>query len=151
MEGVPAGVAAPAGIQQRKEKKAMRQLPSAAEAAMLIVLCVRRKEAEAGKDFSRLRVSEKTFARLTRRRRLDGRFLADLNEALLDHNLLVVMTGDAIGLLKASSVTGWPRMTADRLNDELRQLSRGTLDFDAVSRELDDEGNELEEDGEAEE
>jgi hypothetical protein len=129
----------------------MRQLPSAAEAAMLIALCVKRKETEAGKEFARLRVSEKAFERLTRRRRIDGRFVSDLNEALLDQNLLVVLTGDAIGVLKASAVKGWPRMTSDRLNDELRQLRRGTLDFDDLARELDDEGIDVEEDDEAEE
>jgi hypothetical protein len=129
----------------------MRQLPSAAEAAMLIALCVKRKETEAGKEFARLRVSEKAFERLTRRRRIDGRFVSDLNEALRDQNLLVVLTGDAIGVLKASAVKGWPRMTSDRLNDELRQLRRGTLDFDDLARELDDEGIDVEEDDEAEE
>jgi len=129
----------------------MRQLPSAAEAAMLIALCVKRKESEAGKEFARLRVSEKAFERLTRRRRIDGRFVSDLNEALLDHNLLVVLTGDAIGVLKASAVKGWPRMTSDRLNDELRSLRRGTLDFDNLARELEDEGIEVDEDDEAEE
>jgi hypothetical protein len=129
----------------------MRQLPSAAEAAMLIALCAKRKETEAGKEFSRIRISEKAFERLTRRRRIDGRFVSDLNEALLDENLLLVFTGDALGLLKASAVKGWPRMTSDRLNEELRLLRRGTLDFDDIARELDGEGPEDEEDDETEE
>jgi hypothetical protein len=88
---------------------------------------------------------------VTRRRRIDGRFVSDLNEALLDHNLLVVLTGDAIGVLKASAVKGWPGMTSDRLNDESRSLRRGTLDFDDLAREREDEGNEVDEDDEAEE
>jgi hypothetical protein len=30
---------------------------------------------------------------VTRRRRIDGRCVSDLNEVLLEHNLLVVLTG----------------------------------------------------------
>ncbi len=128
----------------------MSGIPSAAEAAMLIALCLKRKETEAGKEFARVRVSEKAFERLTRRRRIDGRFVSDLNEALLDQNLLVILTGDAIGVLKASAVKGWPRMTSDRLNGELRNLRRGKLDFDEFAHELDVEGVELDEDEDAE-
>jgi hypothetical protein len=117
----------------------MRQLPSAAEAAILIALCFKRKEDEAGKEFPRLRTSELAFQRLTGRRRLDGRFLADLNEALLDYDLLSVLTADAIGVLKASSVKGWPRMTSDRLNEEIRLVRRGQLDFEELAKQLEDE------------
>jgi hypothetical protein len=42
-------------------------------------------------------------------------------------------------------------MTSDRLNDESRSLRRGTLDFDDLAREREDEGNEVDEDDEAEE
>jgi hypothetical protein len=77
-------------------------------------LSVKRKEDELGKELSRTRISEKTIRRVTGRRRLGQRFVADLNECLLDFNLLLVDTGDAIGLLKASGVKGWPRMTAKR-------------------------------------
>jgi hypothetical protein len=49
------------------------------------------------KEFVRVRVSEKTFERLTLRRRIDGRFVSDLNEALLDENLLFVFTADTMG------------------------------------------------------
>jgi hypothetical protein len=124
----------------------MRQLPSAAEAAILIALAVKRKEDDAGKEFSRLRISEKTLGRLTARRRLDGRFIADLNESLLGHNLLVLLTGDAIGLLKASAVKGWPRMNSQRVTDEIKEARRGTIDFDQVEQELDEENFPFDED-----
>jgi hypothetical protein len=42
-------------------------------------------------------------------------------------------------------------MTSDRLNDELRQLRRGVLDFDDIARELDDGSPGIEEGDETEE
>ena len=121
----------------------MRQLPTAAEAAILIAIAIKRKEAEAGKEFSRLRLSEKTLKLLTGRRRIDGRFVADLNEALFDHNLVLVVTSDAIGLLKASSIRGFPRMNSERVKGELKQARRGELDYDSLADELEDEISEF--------
>jgi hypothetical protein len=118
----------------------MRHLPSAAEAAILIAVCVKRKEDEAGKEFTRLRLSEKTLARLTGRRRLDGRFIADVNEALLGFNLLLILSGDALGLVKASAIKGWPRINSQRVEDEIGAARRGSLDFDQLAEQL-DEGN----------
>jgi hypothetical protein len=130
----------------------MKQLPTAAEAAILLAVCVKRKETEAGKEFTRLRLSEKAFGRLTGRKRLDSRFIADLNESLLDHNLLTILTGEAIGVMKASGVKGWPRVTSDRMNAELRKLRDGTLNFDKLAEELEEDqsGFDEEEDGEDE-
>ena len=45
---------------------------------MLIAFAIERKETEAGKEFSRLPISEKTFERLTLRRRIDGRFMCPI-------------------------------------------------------------------------
>lgn len=114
----------------------MRQLPTAAEAATLFALSVKRKEEESGKELSRIRVSEKTLKRVTGRRRLDQRFVADLNECLLDFNLVLVDSGDAIGMLKASGVKGWPRMTAKRIVEEIDKSRRGKLDFNTIAEEL---------------
>ena len=102
---------------------------------------------EAGKDFSRLRISEITLKKLTGRRRVDGRFLADLNEALWDHNLVLVLTDGAIGLLKASSIKGFPRMNSERVKQELESAHRGTLDYDALSEEFEEEASEFGEEG----
>jgi hypothetical protein len=123
----------------------MRQLPTAAEAATLFALSVKRKEEELAKELSRARVSEKTVKRVTGRRRLDQRFVADLNECLLDFNLLLIDTGDAIGLLKASAVKGWPRMTAQSIVEEIKQSRRGELDFDSAAEELAEDGGVLDE------
>ncbi len=123
----------------------MRQLSTAAEAAILMAICVKRKEAEAGKELSRLRLSEKTLKLLTGRRRVDWRFVADLNEALLDHNLILLLTGDAIGLLKASAIKGFPRMNSDRVSEELKLARRGKLDYDDLANELEDETSEFDE------
>ena len=114
----------------------MRQIPTAAEAATLLALSLKRKEDELTKELSRARISEKTLKRVTGRRRLDQRFIADLNECLLDFDLILVDTGEAIGLLRASSVKGWPRMNANRIIDEIESSRRGKLDFEAITNEL---------------
>lgn len=123
----------------------MRHLPTAAEAAILIAVCAKRKEAEMVKELSRLRLSEKTLKLLTGRRRVDSRFVADLNEALLDHNLVLILTGDAIGLLKASSIKGFPRMNSARLSDDLKLARKGELEYDELAQELEDEEFEFDE------
>ena len=116
----------------------MRELPTAREAALLIALSVKRKEGELGKDLVRNRISEKSLRRITGRRRLDQRFISDLNELLLDFNLLLIDTGEALGLLQASSVMGWPRITSNRIAAELEQARSGELNFRRIENELEE-------------
>ena len=75
------------------------------------------------------------------RSRMDGRFLDDLNESLRAYNWHLVMT-DAIGLLKASSVKGWPRMTSGHVRSERRDARKGLLDYESLERELNGSGDE---------
>ncbi|MGA7873520.1 MAG: hypothetical protein WCA22_21755 [Candidatus Binatus sp.] len=114
----------------------MRELPTVREAALLVALMVRRKERELGKDLVRNRVSEKTLKRITGRRRLDQRFISDLNEMLLDFNLLLIDNGEALGLLKASSINGWPRITPKRIAREVNDARSGELEFRRVEEDL---------------
>lgn len=114
----------------------MRQLPTVAEAAILLVLNAKRKEREAGKEMDKLRMSEKTFRKTTGRRRLHPGFLADLNESLADFNWHLVLTADAIGMHKAAAVKEWPRINARRIDKEIEEAREGEFDFGALSDEL---------------
>ena len=128
----------------------MRQLPTAAEAAILLALNAKRKEREAGKEINRLRMSEKTFRKVTGRRRHHPGFLADLNESLADFNWYLILTSDAVGMHKASAVKGWPRINAQRIGREIDDAQAGELDFDALSQELDPSVTAFDEEEEAE-
>jgi hypothetical protein len=99
---------------------------------------IRHTQGELGKDLVRNRISEKSLRRITGRRRLDQRFISDLNELLLDFNLLLIDTGEALGLLQASSVMGWPRITSNRIAAELEQARSGELNFRRIENELEE-------------
>src|SRR5271155_1251464 len=114
----------------------MRKLLTTTEAALLLALSVRRKEAELGKDFVRNRVSEKTLKNITGRHRVDRTLISELNEVLLEFNLLLIDTGEALGILKGSSVKGWPRMSGKRILAEIEKAENDELDFRVVEDEL---------------
>ena len=114
----------------------MRRLPTAAEAAFLLSLNARRKEKDDGKEVSRLRLSDKTFRKITGRRRHHPSFLADLNECLLDYNWYLLLTGEAVGLHRASAVKGWPRINSQRIELEIDAARNGTLNWDGLNEEL---------------
>jgi hypothetical protein len=116
----------------------MRELPTAREAALLIALSMKRKKDELRKDLVRNRFSEKSLGLITGRRRLDQRFISDLSELLLDFNLLLIDTGKALGLLQASSVMGWPRLTSKRITAEIKQARSGELNFRRIENELEE-------------
>ena len=121
---------------QIRKAPEMQELPTVSEAALLIALSVKRKERELGKDLVRNRVSEKTLKLITGRRRIDQRYISDLNESLLEFNLILIDTGEALGLLKASSVKGWPRMASNRIAAEIEEARSGELEFRRVEKEL---------------
>ncbi len=100
---------------------------SAAEAAILVALNLHRRSALDGKSVNRVRVSDKTLREITGRRRLEGRFLEDFTEELLELGWVAVRTHSAWGFLRASAVMGWPRMNASRISDELEQMSMGDV------------------------
>jgi hypothetical protein len=114
----------------------MRKLPTATEAALLIALLVKRKERELGKEMVRNRISEKSLRRITGRRRVDRHFIYEMNELLRDFNLLLLDTGNALGLLQSSSVLGWPRITSNRIAKEIEEAESGELDFRCIENDL---------------
>ncbi len=118
----------------------MRKLLTTTEAALLLALSLHRKEAELGKVLVRNRVSEKTLKKITGRNRVDRTLISELNEILLEFNLLLIDTGEALGILKASSVKGWPRMSGKRILAEIEEAENGKLDFRSVEDELKKKG-----------
>jgi hypothetical protein len=100
---------------------------SAEDAATLVALNLHRRSQQDGKAVNRVRVSEKTLAEITGRRRLDGRFAEDFAEGLLDLGWVVVRTHSAWGFLRASAVAGWPRLNASRISGELEQIAAGDV------------------------
>jgi hypothetical protein len=100
---------------------------TAAEAAILIALNLHRRGEQNGREPKRVRISDKTLREITGRRRLEGRFLEDFSEELLELGWIVVRTHSAWGFLRASAVMGWPRMNSSRISNELAQISAGNL------------------------
>jgi hypothetical protein len=100
---------------------------TAAEAAILVALNLHRRGEQNGREPKRVRISDKTLREITGRRRLEGRFLEDFSEELLELGWIVVRTHSAWGFLRASAVMGWPRMNSSRISNELAQISAGNL------------------------
>jgi hypothetical protein len=100
---------------------------TAAEAAILVALNLHRRGEQNGREPKRVRISDKTLREITGRRRLEGRFLEDFSEELLELGWIVVRTHSAWGLLRASAIMGWPRMNSSRISNELAQISAGNL------------------------
>jgi hypothetical protein len=126
----------------------IRQLPSAAEVAIIIAVAVKRKEAETGRELARMRLTEISLDRFILRLRRDGRFLEDVDAALARFNLHLVILKGVYGLIRPSAVKGYPRLTSAIVKDELRAARRGTLNYDELLAELGgDEDDEADEDG----
>ncbi|HVJ52425.1 MAG TPA: hypothetical protein VM689_08195 [Aliidongia sp.] len=128
----------------------VRQLPTAAEVAIIIAVAVKRKEAELGRELTRIRLTEVSLDRFIVRLRRDGRFLEDVDAALARFNLHLIVVPGAFGLIRPSAVKGYPRLTSSIVKEELRAARRGTLDYDALFAELGGDEDE-DEDGEGDE
>jgi hypothetical protein len=113
-----------------------RELPSAAEVAIIIAVAVKRKEAEMNRELTRMRLTEMSLDRFILRLRRDSRFLEDVDAALARYNLHLVIVKGAFGLIRPSAVKGYPRLTTSRVKDELKAARGGTLDYDALLAEL---------------
>jgi uncharacterized protein (DUF4415 family) len=132
----------------KQEQRAMRKILDAATVALLIASNIKRREDETGKEVQRVRMSEASFRKISDRRRIDDRFLDELNEVLTDHNLTLIRTSAAIGILRASAVLGWPRLNAARVAEELRDARAGTLNVAKLEGELGSDGAAIEDEDE---
>ena len=127
---------------------AMRQMPSAQDVALLVALNHRRKEEELGRELPRLRMSKRALRKISRRKKLDGRFIDNINIELSELDRILISTGTVMGLIRLSSVEGWTRLNVERIVGEVADIKAGRLNHVAVWEELAPEFADQEEDQE---
>jgi hypothetical protein len=104
--------------------------PTPRECAILLLLLVQTRNAEAGKDLTRVRLAEITLKRLWGRHRLHDDFLREVEDWLFRAGWALFYAGTTFAAVKTTAVEGWPRLSSKRLSDELAQVAQGQFDFD---------------------
>jgi hypothetical protein len=106
-------------------------LPSASEAALLLLLLAESKETELGKEkkITRFRVSEGTLKRVCLRARITSGFLEELQEWLLVAGWALIFAGSTYALIRVTAVEGWTRLASKRIAAELESVKKGKFDF----------------------
>jgi hypothetical protein len=109
------------------------------DSAILLLLLVRTKNEDNGKDLTRVRLAEITLKRLWGRHRLPAEFLREVEDWLFRAGWAFFYAGTTYAAVKTSAVEGWPRVSSKHLSDELEEVSKGKFDFDRHLGLLSDE------------
>ena len=104
--------------------------PAPRECAILLLLLVQTKNAERGKDLTRVRLAEITLKRLWGRHRLPDDFLREVEDWLFSAGWTLFYADTTFAAVKTTAVKGWPRLSSKRLSAELVQVTQGRFDFD---------------------
>jgi len=72
-----------------------------------------------GTPTSRVRISELTLRRLWGRHRLDGEFVADVQEWLFRGGWAIFFAGSTYAAIKTSAVLNWSRLSSKRLFEDI--------------------------------
>jgi hypothetical protein len=107
--------------------------PTEWQCALLIVLLIqtRQKELESrgmGRKITRARISQNTIRKLCLRSQLSGEFLMAIQEHLLAAGWALFCIGAThYAVIKVASTQGWGRISSKRIENELKQVARGTF------------------------
>jgi len=107
----------------------MKELLSAREAAILIVMLLEKRNAEPS-PATRVRLSERTFRRMCGRERLSRKFLEEVEEWVWRGGWTLLYARTTFAAIKTSSVLNWARLSSRRMAEELEKVHGGTFDFE---------------------
>jgi hypothetical protein len=105
---------------------------NALEGSLLALKLVDAKEQESGGKITRFRVSETTLKKLWGRKRIPIEYLLEVQEWLLDAGWALFFAGSTYAMIKVASVEGWARLGSKRIEDDIKQVSRGEYDFNKL-------------------
>jgi len=99
---------------------------------MLLLHLIKAKESEAGKEVSRAGISEATLRRLWCRSRITTEFVHEVQEWLFIAGWVLFFAGSTYAVIKREVVDAWLRISAKRLDPDIRQVRRGRFNFDEL-------------------
>jgi len=108
--------------------------PNARSAALLLLRLIEAKETKKSSSVSRFRVSDITLRRLWNRYRIEGAFVTEVSEVLLDAGWALFFTGRHYAMIKTDMVEGWVRLSSKGISEELVQVRAGAYDFKDLER-----------------
>lgn len=111
---------------------------SQGDAAALVALTLQRTKNKAGQPRTRVRMSYKTFKRLTGRRIGGAKFVREFTEEMMNLGWLMVRMPSSYGFVRAASLDKWPLTKSNVVAKELKLIGEGSLAevLDKARREL---------------
>ncbi len=111
---------------------------SQGDAAALVALTLQRTRNKAGEPRTRVRMSYKTFKRLTGRRIGGAKFVREFTEEMMNLGWLMVRMPSSYGFVRAASLDKWPLTKSNVVAKELKLIGEGSLAevLDNARREL---------------
>lgn len=111
---------------------------SQGDAAALVALTLQRTRNKAGEPRTRVRMSYKTFKRLTGRRIGGAKFVREFTEEMMNLGWLMVRMPSSYGFVRAASLDKWPLTKSNVIAKELKLIGEGSLAevLDNARREL---------------
>jgi hypothetical protein len=100
---------------------------SQGDAAALVALALLRTKNKAGEPRTRVRMSYKTFRRLTGRRIGGARFVREFTAEMMNLGWLMVRMPSAYGFVRAASLDKWPLTKSNVVAKELELIGEGSL------------------------
>src|ERR1700733_10035757 len=113
--------------------------PNKRQCAMLIVHLLAKKQKEVGtkKEINRARLSENSPRSLFGRQRISPKFLLEVQEWLFRAGWVLFSAGTTYAVVKMKIVEGWGRISSNRIDKDLAEVSRGEFKlFDRLEHHL---------------
>ncbi|MDX8527023.1 hypothetical protein RFM68_21215 [Mesorhizobium sp. MSK_1335] len=98
---------------------------TAGDAATIVALALKRVTNKAGQPRARIRMTYKTFRRLTGRRIGGASFVTGFTDELMKLGWLMVRMPSAYGFVSAASLSDWRLAKSDRIAEELKRVEEG--------------------------
>ncbi|WP_274631315.1 hypothetical protein [Arvimicrobium flavum] len=99
---------------------------SVLDAAKLVALALERTTSKVGRPRNRIRMSYRTFRRLTGRRIGGASFVKGFTTELMNLGWLMVRMPSAYGFVRAASLAKWPLTKSDVIAEELKLIEEGS-------------------------
>jgi hypothetical protein len=81
---------------------------------------------------TRVRLPEITLKGLWKRERLTQQFLEEVKEWMLTAGWALIDGGSTFAAVKVDAILNWPRVSIQRINNELTQVSNGNFDYEQL-------------------